>query len=77
MFAFLFCFETLYTKPASSSGHQLARVGTEMDTSMNGSLVLGDRCPLFISMGTDLKAAPCATDRDLLSTRHSHRLSHL
>lgn len=52
MLLFLFCSETkfpcltqagleltVYTKPVSSSGHQLARVGTEEDTSMNDSLV--------------------------------------
>lgn len=63
MLAFLFCFETkspclaqagleftVYTKPASSSSHHLARVGTDGDISMNDSLVLGDRCPLYISM---------------------------
>lgn len=74
MFAFLCCFETVYTEPASSSGHQVTHVGAEVNTSMNDSLVLGNRCPLFISMGTGLKVAPCATDRDLPSTRHSHRL---
>lgn len=63
MLVFLFCFETkspclaqagleltVYTKPASSSSHHLTRVGTDRDTSMNDSLVLGDRCPLYISM---------------------------
>lgn len=34
------------------------------------SLVLGDRCPLYTSMGTGLKGAPCTTDKDLRSSRH-------
>lgn len=63
----------MYTRPASFSGHHLTRVGTEVGTSMNGSLVLGDRCPLYISMGTDLKGAPCATDKDIRSARRSPR----
>lgn len=33
-------------------------IGTDVDT-----LVLGDRCPLYVSMGRGLKGAPCATDR--------------
>lgn len=84
-----FCFETkspclaqagleltVSTKLASSSGHHLTRVGTEVDTSMNSFLVLGDRCPLYTSMGTGLKGAPCTTDKDLRSTRHSRPLSN-